>query len=881
MQKKYYSPNSVEEKIYKDWEDKGAFVAPDRESSDNYSIVIPPPNVTGNLHMGHALNNTLQDILIRFHRLNGKDVLWQPGTDHAGIATEMVVERELKKKKIYKKDLSREEFINNVWEWKEQSGNQIIKQLKRLGCSCDWSRERFTLDEGLSKAVKHVFVQLYNDGLIYKDKRLSNWDPKLKTTISDLEVVQKDITGSLWYIKYLIENEDSSIVIATTRPETMFGDTAIAIHPEDDRYKDLIGKNAILPILNRVIPIVADEYVKMEQGSGAVKITPAHDFNDYEIGVRHDLKIINIFNENAELNENAPSHYQGLSRYDARDKVIKDLEELNAIEKIEENEHTVPYGDRSGEIVEPWLTDQWFVDAKKLSEEAIQKVKDGETKFIPQNWEKTYFEWMENIQPWCISRQLNWGHQIPAWYGPDGKVFVALDINEATRLAKNYYQKEVELTQETDVLDTWFSSALWPFSTMGWPDKTDILKKYYPTSVLVTGFDIIFFWVARMMMMGLYFTKEVPFSEVYVHALVRDEKGQKMSKSKGNVIDPLLLMDEYGADSLRMTLCSMAAQGRDIKLSKQRVEGYRNFLTKIWNAVKFCEMNDCSFDGIDTSKVKNIFNKWILSEYEECRAKTEIAIKEYKFNEAANSLYKFTWNIFCDWYLEFTKIIYQSPNSDDIKETKNVTSFVLSNTLVMLHPIIPFFTEHLWKEAAPILIKSSEKINQAKWPEKINNNGNNTVKINSLIELITAIRSTRSELNVPANIEIDIVYSNISDELKLTIESHKSTILNLTKSKSISMSAFKKSEGMIQVMFNDGLIYLLLKDIINFEEEVVRLKKKLDKTIKEIKKIDAKLIDKNFIENAPNKVIEEQKERLEDYQSQMKKIEKELKVISN
>ena len=488
---------------------------------------------------------------------------------------------------------------------------------------------------------------------------------------------------------------------------------------------------------------------------------------------------------------------------------------------------------------------------------------------------------MENIQPWCVSRQLNWGHQIPAWYGPDRKVFVARDEQEAIELAKKYYQKETKLTQETDVLDTWFSSALWPFSTMGWPDRTEILKKYYPTSALVTGFDIIFFWVARMMMMGLYFTKEVPFSEVYVHALVRDEKGQKMSKSKGNVIDPLLLMDEYGADSLRMTLCSMAAQGRDIKLSKQRVEGYRNFLTKIWNAVKFCEMNECRFDGMDAGKVKNIFNNWILNEYEECRVNTEIAIKEYKFNEAANALYKFTWNIFCDWYLEFTKIVYQSQNTDDIKETKNVTSFVLSNTLVMLHPIIPFFTEHLWKEAAPILIKSSEKINQAKWPEKVNNNVNNTGKINTLIELITAIRSTRSELNVPANIEIDIAYSNISDELRLIIESHKNMILNLTKSKSISMSVFKKNEGMIQVMFNDGLIYLLLKDIINFEEEVIRLNKKLDKTIKEIKKIDAKLIDKNFIENAPNKVIEEQKERLEDYQSQMKKIEKELEVISN
>ena len=879
MQEKYYSPNSVEAKIYKDWEDEGAFEAPEKASTNNYSIVIPPPNVTGNLHMGHALNNTLQDILVRFNRLKGKDVLWQPGTDHAGIATEMVVERELKKKKIYKKDLTREEFIDNVWEWKEQSGNQIINQLKRLGCSCDWTRERFTLDDGLSKAVKYVFVQLYNDGLIYKDKRLSNWDPKLKTTISDLEVVQKEVKGFLWYIKYQIENEDTSIVIATTRPETMLGDTAIAVHPEDERYKDLIGKNAILPILNKAIPIVADEYVKMEQGSGAVKITPAHDFNDYELGLRHDLKVINIFNQSAELNENTPVSYQGLSRYDARDRIIKDLEELNALEKTEENEHTVPYGDRSGEVVEPWLTDQWFVDAKKLSVIAIQKVRDGETRFIPKSWEKTYFEWMENIQPWCVSRQLNWGHQIPAWYGPDNEIFVALDKHEAAELAKKHYQKEVKLTQESDVLDTWFSSALWPFSTMGWPDKTNILEKYYPTSALVTGFDIIFFWVARMMMMGLYFTKEVPFSEVYVHALVRDEKGQKMSKSKGNVIDPILLMDEYGADSLRMTLCSMAAQGRDIKLSKQRVEGYRNFLTKIWNAVKFCEMNKCRYDEFDTINVKNIFNVWVLNEYEECRANTEIAIKEYKFNEAANALYKFTWNIFCDWYLEFSKIIYQSSNSNEINETKKVTSFILTNTLVMLHPIIPFFTEHLWKEAAPILKKSSKKIHQAEWPKKIGNINHGDTQINMLIELITAIRSTRSELNVPANVEIDIIYFDISDEVERAIENHKNTILNLTKSKSLSMGEFKKNEGMIQVMFNDGLIYLLLKDIINFEEEADRLNTKLEKIFKEIKKVDAKLNDKNFIENAPNKVIEEQKVRLEDYQSQMNKIEKELKAL--
>ncbi len=565
MLDKYYQPNLVEEKIYKQWEKDGDFNAPVDSKNKHFSIVIPPPNVTGNLHMGHALNNTLQDILIRFYRMKGRDVLWQPGTDHAGIATEMVVERELKKQKIKKANLSREEFIGHVWKWKESSGNKIINQLKRLGCSCDWSRERFTLDEGLSKSVRHVFVKLYKDGLVYKDKRLSNWDPKLKTTISDLEVIQKEVTGTLWYIDYEIENGDDKITIATTRPETMLGDTAIAVHPEDKRFTDMIGKFAILPIVKKRIPIVADEYVKMDQGSGAVKITPAHDFNDYELGKRHNLEIINIFNENAELNENCPREYQGLDRYTAREKIISELKEKELLSKEEENLHTVPYGDRSGEVIEPLLTDQWFVDAKKLSIEAIDSVKNGNTKFIPSNWDKVYFDWMENIQPWCVSRQLIWGHQIPAWYGPDGNLFVEETSEEAHISANKYYGKDVELAQENDVLDTWFSSALWPFSTLGWPEETAELEKYYPTSALVTGFDIIFFWVARMMMMGLYFTKKVPFHEVYVHALVRDEKGQKMSKSKGNVIDPLVLMDEFGADALRMALCSMAAQGRDIK----------------------------------------------------------------------------------------------------------------------------------------------------------------------------------------------------------------------------------------------------------------------------------------------------------------------------
>ena len=873
MLEKYYQPSLVEDKIYKTWENDGDF-KPLESLSDAYSIVIPPPNVTGTLHMGHALNNTLQDILVRFYRMQGKSVLWQPGTDHAGIATEMVVERELKKRDINKKDLSREQFIEHVWEWKNQSGNEIINQLKRLGCSCDWSRERFTLDEGLSKAVRFVFVKLYNDKLIYKDKRLSNWDPKLKTTISDLEVIQKEVKGSLWYIDYKLENEDKVITIATTRPETMLGDTAIAVHPEDERFKDFVGKYAYIPIINKKIIIIADEYVKVDQGSGAVKITPAHDFNDYEIGKRHNLDVINIFNENAELNENCPIEYQNLDRFEAREKIINELDNTGALNKVEENIHTVPYGDRSGEVVEPWLTDQWFVNAKKLSLNAIDKVKTKETIFVPQNWEKTYFDWMENIQPWCISRQLIWGHQIPAWYGPDGEIFVAESSEDAQKIARERYKKDVKLVQDEDVLDTWFSSALWPFSTLGWPDETPEFEKFYPTSTLVTGFDIIFFWVARMMMMGLYFTNKVPFSEVYVHALVRDEKGQKMSKSKGNVIDPLILMDEFGADSLRMTLCSMAAQGRDIKLSKQRVEGYRNFITKIWNAVKLCEMNKCLYKDFEIKNTQNIFNLWILNELEICRKKTEQSIKDYKFNEAANALYKFTWSIFCDWYLEITKIIYSSNDKIIINETKQITSLVLSKILVMLHPIMPFFTEHVWDQATNILEKGSQRISRSQWPQKLDFESNNSEKVNLFINLISSIRSTRAELNVPAKSKVKISYSNVSSDLEEIIEKNKEIIISLTRSDSFEKEDYSKDKGMVQVIFNDGLIYLSLRGIIDFEEEKRRLQKNLKKTELELTKIHSKLNDKNFINNAPEEIILEQKEREKEYQLSKDKITK-------
>ena len=881
MLEKYYKHELVEKQVYDGWEKDKDFKSTLDAKKDSYCIVIPPPNVTGTLHMGHALNNTLQDILIRYNRMQGKNVLWQPGMDHAGIATEMVVERELAKKKIKKTDLSREEFVNKVWEWKDVSGGQILNQLKRLGSSCDWERERFTFDEGLSAAVKYVFIKLHEDGLIYKDKRLSNWDPKLKTTISDLEVIQKEVKGNLWYIDYEIENSDKVITVATTRPETMLGDTGIAVHPDDERYKEFVGKNAIIPIVNKKIKIVADNYAKSEQGSGAVKITPAHDFNDFEVGKRNNLEVINIFDENACLNENVPEKYRGLDRYVVRDMVVEDLIAINKLNKIEENEHTVPYGDRSNVVIEPWLTDQWFVDAEKLAIEAIKKVKNKETNFIPTNWEKTYFEWMENIQPWCISRQLLWGHQIPAWYGPDDKIFVANNFEEAKDAATLHYGKEVELEQDQDVLDTWFSSALWPFSTLGWPDKTLELDQYYPTSVLVTGFDIIFFWVARMMMMGLYFTEQVPFKDVYVHALVRDENGQKMSKSKGNVIDPIILMDQYGADALRMTLCSMAAQGRDIKLSAQRVEGYRNFITKIWNAIKFCEINKCKNLGLDIAQSKNTFNVWILNELDACEQSVSLAVKNYKFNEAANTLYKFTWNIFCDWYIEFSKSIFYSSNEDDKQETRNTASYVLTKLMIMLHPIMPFITEHLWQEIDFINDKSSNKIIHASWPKIDLPVKKNNKDADKLIQIISAIRSTRAELNVPIKSMIDVKYTEDQFQLKELFNTYDQTISSIARIGKVEIFDGSRQEGDIQIIVNDEIFYLSLLGIIDFKEESDRLTKNLSKISKEIDKISSKLESPNFIENAPKNIILEQKERLEEYMSSKSKIEDAIKSFSN
>ena len=693
MMDKRFDSNFIEKKWYKRWLESGAFASNNQSPKEPYVIMMPPPNVTGSLHIGHALTFTIQDILIRFHRMQGLDVLWQPGTDHAGIATQMVVERELAKSNLTRHDLGREKFVEKVWEWKEKSGGEITNQLRALGASPDWEKERFTMDEGLSKAVISVFVKLYKEGLIYRDKRLVNWDPKLLTAISDLEVEQKEVEGKFWYFKYPLENSDEFLTIATTRPETMLGDTAVAVNPDDERYIHLKGKYVILPIINRRIPIIFDNYSDPEKGSGAVKITPAHDFNDFEVGKRHGLDMINIFDANASINENGGEDFKGLDRFEARKKVLEILKAQNLYIKEEKIVHTVPHGDRSNVVVEPWLMDQWYVDAYKLAQPAIKAVKNKKTKFVPANWDKTYFEWMNNIQPWCVSRQLWWGHRIPAWFGPDDKIFVEHNQLDAEKAAELHYGKKVKLIQDEDVLDTWFSSALWPFSTLGWPDNTKDLKKYYPTNVLVTGFDIIFFWVARMMMMGMHFMDdEVPFKEVYIHALVRDDKGQKMSKSKGNVLDPLDLSVKYGADSLRFTLTAMAAQGRDIKLSEERIAGYRNFSTKIWNGCKFLEFNECISElDTDLNFINLQINKWIIESYNQLNSKVKKSIVEYKFNDAADALYQFIWRDYCDWYIEFIKPILN--NAEDIesqKETKSVSIKIMKNVLLMLHPIMPY-----------------------------------------------------------------------------------------------------------------------------------------------------------------------------------------------
>ncbi len=877
MMDKRFDSKSIEVKWYEKWLKSGAFSSDSSSQKKPYVIMMPPPNVTGSLHIGHALTFTIQDILIRFHRMQGFDVLWQPGTDHAGIATQMVVERELAKSNITRHDLGREKFVEKVWEWKEQSGGTITNQLRALGASPDWDKERFTMDEGLSKAVNYVFVKLYKEGLIYRDKRLVNWDPKLLTAISDLEVEQRDTNGKFWYFKYPIQDSDEFLTIATTRPETMLGDTAVAVNPNDERYKHLKGKNVLLPIINRVIPIIFDDYSDPEKGTGAVKITPAHDFNDFEVGKRHNLELINIMNADATINENGGKEFQGLDRFEARSRIVDKLKTLNLFVKEETITHTVPHGDRSNVIVEPWLMDQWYVDAKKMAIPAIKAVEDSKTTFIPKNWDKTYFEWMRNIQPWCVSRQLWWGHRIPAWFGPDNKVFVEPGEQEALVAAEAFYGEKVELIQDEDVLDTWFSSALWPFSTLGWPESTDDLTKYYPTSVLVTGFDIIFFWVARMMMMGLHFMdKEVPFKEVYIHALVRDEKGQKMSKSKGNVLDPLDLSSKYGADSLRFTLAAMAAQGRDIKLSEERIAGYRNFSTKIWNGCKFLEFNSC-IDYIDKD-IKNIdleVNKWIINIYNDLNIKVKTAIKEYKFNDAADALYQFIWKDYCDWYIEFIKpILNNSENLKELEETKYISINVMKNVLLMLHPIMPYVTEEILEN----LFKSSNFAISSTWPEPIHSELTSTNSIDLIIKIISSIRSLRVEKNIPQNAKINILLKNADEHKREIITSNTSLITNLAKINNITFVSeeLTQSENFIISTIDELVLMIPLDGLIDTEAEKNRLNKELSNINNEIDQISKRLNNQMFIDKAPSNVVEEVKSKQKIFNQRKSEIEKAL-----
>ncbi len=860
MMDKRFDSNFIEKKWYKRWLESGAFASNNQSPKEPYVIMMPPPNVTGSLHIGHALTFTIQDILIRFHRMQGLDVLWQPGTDHAGIATQMVVERELAKSNLTRHSLGREKFVEKVWEWKKKSGGEITNQLRALGASPDWEKERFTMDEGLSKAVISVFVKLYKEGLIYRDKRLVNWDPKLLTAISDLEVEQKEVEGKFWYFKYPLENSDEFLTIATTRPETMLGDTAVAVNPDDERYIHLKGKYVILPIINRRIPIIFDNYSDPEKGSGAVKITPAHDFNDFEVGKRHGLDMINIFNANASINENGGEDFKGLDRFEARKKVLEILKAQNLLIKEEKIVHTVPHGDRSNVVVEPWLMDQWYVDAYKLAQPAIKAVKNKKTKFVPANWDKTYFEWMNNIQPWCVSRQLWWGHRIPAWFGPDDKIFVEHNQLDAEKAAELHYGKKVKLIQDEDVLDTWFSSALWPFSTLGWPDNTKDLKKYYPTNVLVTGFDIIFFWVARMMMMGMHFMDdEVPFKEVYIHALVRDDKGQKMSKSKGNVLDPLDLSVKYGADSLRFTLTAMAAQGRDIKLSEERIAGYRNFSTKIWNGCKFLEFNECISElDTDLNFINLQINKWIIESYNQLNSKVKKSIVEYKFNDAADALYQFIWRDYCDWYIEFIKPILN--NAEDIesqKETKSVSIKIMKNVLLMLHPIMPYVTEEIFEK----LFKSNKLAISSSWPSLIETETSLKNGIGLTIDIVSAMRSIRVEKNIPNKSRPTILLKNVNQEKKIIIEENYNLILNLAKLNQIKFLSKKHEENEKSIVTTVDEIILMIPTVglIDIEAEKNRLSKELENITNEIEIIDKRLNNSSFIEKAPPKVIEDVK----------------------
>ncbi|ANL34013.1 valine--tRNA ligase [Rhizobium phaseoli] len=944
MLDKTYDSAAVEPKIAAKWDEADAFRAGAnaKPGAETFTIVIPPPNVTGSLHMGHALNNTLQDILVRFERMRGKDVLWQPGMDHAGIATQMVVERKLMEQQLPgRREMGREAFIDKIWEWKAESGGLIFNQLKRLGASCDWSRERFTMDEGLSQAVLEVFVTLYKEGLIYKDKRLVNWDPKLLTAISDMEVEQHEVKGHLWHLRYPLEpgvtyqypiafDEEGKptefetrdyIVVATTRPETMLGDTGVAVNPEDERYKPIVGKHVILPIVGRKIPIVTDSYADPTAGTGAVKITPAHDFNDFDVGKRTKLRAINVMNvdgtiaikdnedfleglDNPAALHGAWDRLEGQDRFYARKIIVEIFEEAGLLDKIEPHKHMVPHGDRGGVPIEPRLTEQWFVDNKTLGQPALDSVREGRTRFIPRTWENTYFNWLENIEPWCISRQLWWGHQIPAWYGPDGQVFVEKTEEEALQAAiqhylshegpmKAYVEDLLEnfkpgeiLTRDEDVLDTWFSSALWPFSTLGWPDETPELARYYPTNVLVTGFDIIPFWVVRMMQMGLHFMKDdngdpvEPFHTVYIHALVRDKNGQKMSKSKGNVIDPLELIDEYGADALRFTLAIMAAQGRDVKLDPARIAGYRNFGTKLWNATRFAEMNGAKSDPHFVPEAAELtINRWILTELARTERDVTEALEAFRFNDAAGALYRFVWNEVCDWYLELLKPVFNGEDAGAKAEAQACSAYILEEIYKLLHPFMPFMTEELWAHTAGEGKERDTLVCHAEWPSPSYADDAAADEINWLIDLVSGIRSVRAEMNVPPSATAPLVVVKANNLTRERLFRHDAAIKRLARVEAISI-ADNAPKGAAQIVVAEATVCLPLGNLIDLSAEKARLEKAIAKMEGEMARIDGKLSNEKFVANANPEVVEAERDRLEELKGQMASLKTALFRVS-
>ncbi|MCC0807401.1 valine--tRNA ligase [Methylobacterium sp. W2] len=910
MMDKTFDPAAVEARIASAWEAGDAFKAgrPERTDARPFTMVIPPPNVTGSLHMGHALNNTLQDILCRFERMRGRDVLWQPGTDHAGIATQMVVERRLAEaKEPGRRELGREAFVEKVWAWKAESGGAIVNQLKRLGASCDWSRERFTMgmsgapDDQMVRAVTKTFVDLYNDKKIYRDKRLVNWDPKFQTAISDLEVLQVEVKGHLWHFDYPIVDEAGAetgevITVATTRPETMLGDTAVAVHPDDERYTHLVGKHVRLPLVGRLIPIVADTYSDPEKGTGAVKITPAHDFNDFEVGKRAGCTPINILDPEARITLDGNAAFlkdsnpepealalHGLDRFEARRRVVALMEARERLRLTEPNTHAVPHGDRSNVVIEPYLTDQWYVNVKPLAERALKAVRDGQTRFVPENYERTFFQWLENIEPWCISRQLWWGHQIPVWYDDEGGIFVASSEAEAQAQADAKHGRTVALRRDEDVLDTWFSSALWPFSTLGWPDATPELDRYYPTDTLVTGKDIIFFWVARMMMLGLHVTDRVPFSTVYLHTLVRDASGAKMSKSKGNVVDPLGLIDQYGADALRFTLAAMAAQGRDIKLAVNRVEGYRNFATKLWNASRFAEMNGCVLrTDYRPEDAAEPLNRWALGEAARAVAEVTAALDAYRFNDAAAAAYRFVWNIFCDWYLELAKPVLQGEGVDaGLKaETQATVAFLIDQIAKLLHPFMPFLTEELWAIKGEGIAERG-LLTLAPWPDLSGlADPDAESEIGWVVDLVSEIRSARSETSVPAGAQIPLVIVGADPALRARATQWQDTLLRLARLSDISF-AESAPKNAVQLLVRGSVAALPLEGIVDLKAEVARLNKEAVKAASEIGKIEAKLGNADFLARAPDEVVDEQRERRDAEAARLEKIREALARLSD